>query len=107
MKDMGAIMKQAQEMQARLGEAQEKLAAMTMVGTAGGDLVKVTLTGKNDLVSVDIDRAAIDPDDAETLADLIVAAHADARRQLEAQQQSLMREAAGPLAGMKLPGLNL
>jgi len=107
MKDMGAIMKQAQQMQSRLAEAQEKLAAMTMVGTAGGDLVKVTLTGKNDLVSVEIAPDAIDPDDAETLADLIVAAHADARRQLEAQQQSLMREAAGPLAGMKLPGLNL
>jgi len=105
MKDMGAIMKQAQAVQARLAEAQEKLAAMTMVGTAGGDLVKVTITGKHKLTRVEIDKSAIDPDDAETLADLIVAAHADARRQLEAQQQSLMREAAGPLAGMNIPGL--
>ncbi len=107
MKDIGALMKQAQAMQARLGEAQEKLAAMTMVGTAGGDLVKVTITGKSDLVGLEIDPSAVDPEDVETLADLIIAAHADARRQLEAQQQSLMREAAGPLAGMKLPGLNL
>ena len=56
-------------------------------------------------VSFSIDPEVIDPEDAETLADLIVAAHADARRQIEAQQQSLMAEAAGPMAGMNIPGL--
>jgi DNA-binding YbaB/EbfC family protein len=105
MKDLGAIMKQAQAMQAKLAEAQEKIAALTVVGSAGGGAVKVTMTGTNALSRVEIDPDVIDPEDAETLADLIVAAHADARRQIEAQQQSLMAEAAGPMAGMNIPGL--
>ena len=107
MKDLGSIMKQAQLMQERLAEAQNKLAAMSMVGTSGGGMVKVRLSGTNVLEAVDIDPSLMEPGEAEMLADLIVAAHADAKRQLEAQQQSLMREAAGPLAGMNLPGLKL
>ena len=107
MKDLGSIMKQAQLMQERLAEAQNKLAAMRMVGTSGGGMVKVRLSGTNVLEAVDIDPSLMEPGEAEVLADLIVAAHADAKRQLEAQQQSLMREAAGPLAGMNLPGLKL
>ena len=107
MKDLGSIMKQAQLMQERLAQAQEKLAAMSMVGTSGGGMVKVRLSGTNVLEAVDIDPSLMEPGEAEMLADLIVAAHADAKRQLEAQQQSLMREAAGPLAGMNLPGLKL
>ena len=107
MKDLGSIMKQAQLMQERLAEAQNKLAAMSMVGTSGGGMVKVRLSGTNVLEAVDIDPSLMEPGEAEVLADLIVAAHADAKRQLEAQQQSLMREAAGPLAGMNLPGLKL
>ena len=107
MKDLGSIMKQAQLMQERLAEAQNKLAAMSMVGTSGGGMVKVRLSGTNVLEAVEIDPSLMEPGEAEMLADLIVAAHADAKRQLEAQQQSLMREAAGPLAGMNLPGLKL
>ena len=107
MKDLGSIMKQAQLMQERLADAQNKLAAMSMVGTSGGGMVKVRLSGTNVLEAVDIDPSLMEPGEAEMLADLIVAAHADAKRQLEAQQQSLMREAAGPLAGMNLPGLKL
>ena len=107
MKDLGSIMKQAQLMQERLAEAQNKLAAMSMVGTSGGGMVKVRLSGTNVLEAIDIDPSLMEPGEAEMLADLIVAAHADAKRQLEAQQQSLMREAAGPLAGMNLPGLKL
>ncbi|HEX5776780.1 MAG TPA: YbaB/EbfC family nucleoid-associated protein [Caulobacteraceae bacterium] len=107
MKDLGSIMKQAQLMQERLADAQNKLAAMSMVGTSGGGMVKVRLSGTNVLEAVDIDPSLMEPGEAEVLADLIVAAHADAKRQLEAQQQSLMREAAGPLAGMNLPGLKL
>ena len=107
MKDLGAIMKQAQLMQERLAEAQNKLAAMSMVGTSGGGMVKVRLSGTNVLEAVEIDASLMEPGEAEVLADLVVAAHADAKRQLEAQQQSLMREAAGPLAGMNLPGLKL
>ena len=107
MKDLGSIMKQAQLMQERLAEAQNKLAAMSMVGTSGGGMVKVRLSGTNVLEAVEIDESLMEPGEAEVLADLVVAAHADAKRQLEAQQQSLMREAAGPLAGMNLPGLKL
>ena len=107
MKDLGSIMKQAQLMQERLAEAQNKLAAMSMVGTSGGGMVKVRLSGTNVLEAVEIDPSLMEPGEAEVLADLIVAAHADAKRQLEAQQQSLMRKAAGPLAGMNLPGLKL
>ena len=107
MKDLGSIMKQAQLMQERLADAQNKLAAMSMVGTSGGGMVKVRLSGTNVLEAVEIDESLMEPGEAEMLADLIVAAHADAKRQLEAQQQSLMREAAGPLAGMNLPGLKL
>ena len=107
MKDLGSIMKQAQLMQERLAEAQNKLAAMSMVGTSGGCMVKLRLSGTNVLEAVEIDPSLMEPGEAEVLADLVVAAHADAKRQLEAQQQSLMREAAGPLAGMNLPGLKL
>ena len=107
MKDLGSIMKQAQLMQERLAEAQNKLAAMSMVGTSGGGMVKLRLSGTNVLEAVEIDPSLMEPGEAEVLADLVVAAHADAKRQLEAQQQSLMREAAGPLAGMNLPGLKL
>jgi len=104
-KDIGALMKQAQAMQAKLAEAQGKLAEMTMIGTSGGGMVKATLSGMNELKSVEIDESLMEPGEAEVLADLIVAAHADAKRQLEAQQQSLMHEAAGPMAGMNIPGL--
>lgn len=103
MKDLGSLMKQAQAMQAKLAEAQEKIAEFSAEGTAGGGAVKLTLTGKNELTRVEIDPSAMD--DAEMLADLIVAAHADAKRQVEARQQQLVSEAAGPLAGMNLPGL--
>ena len=107
MKDLGSIMKQAQLMQERLAEAQNKLAAMSMVGTSGGGMVKVRLSGTNVLEAVEIDPSLMEPGEQEVLADLVVAAYADAKRQLEAQQQSLMREAAGPLAGMNIPGLKL
>ena len=105
MKDLGSIMKQAQLMQERLADAQNKLAAMSMVGTSGGGMVKVRLSGTNVLEAVDIDPSLMEPGEAEMLADLIVAAHADAKRKLDAAQGELMREAAGPLAGMGLPGM--
>ena len=103
MKDLGSLMKQAQAMQAKLAEAQEKIAEFSAEGTSGGGAVTVTLTGKNELTRVEIDPGVLD--DVEMLADLIVAAHADAKRQVEARQQALVAEAAGPLAGMNIPGL--
>jgi DNA-binding YbaB/EbfC family protein len=102
---MGALMKQAQAMQQKLAEAQEQLAATLVDGTSGGGMVKVTLRGSGELAGVEMDNSLLTSGEGEVLADLIVAAHADAKRKLEAKQSELMREAAGPLAGMNIPGL--
>ena len=71
MKDLGSIMKQAQLMQERLADAQNKLAAMSMVGTSGGGMVKVRLSGTNVLEAVEIDPSLMEPGEAEMLADLL------------------------------------
>jgi hypothetical protein len=104
MKDLGAIMKQAQAMQEKLQVAQAKLAETVADGTSGGGMVKLTLQGPGHLKSLEIDPQLLTPDEAEVLADLIVAAHADAKKKLDAASAELMREAAGPLAGA-LPGM--
>ncbi len=103
MKDLGALMKQAQAMQEKLQAAQARLAETEVEGTSGGGMVSVTLKGGGDLTRVAIDPSLMAPGEGEILADLIVAAHADARRKLEAKQQELMRDVAGPFAGM--PGM--
>jgi DNA-binding YbaB/EbfC family protein len=103
MKDLGALMKQAQAMQEKLQAAQARLAESDVQGAAGGDMVRVTLTGAGALTRLHIDPELLAPEEAEILADLIIAAHADARRKLELAQTEVMREVAGPLAGM--PGL--
>ena len=96
-------MKQAQAMQERLQAAQGRLAEAEVQGAAGGDMVRVTLTGAGALTRLQIDPELLAPAEAEILADLIIAAHADARRKLEAAQAEVMREVAGPLSGM--PGM--
>ncbi len=106
MKDLGALMKQAQAMQQKLQEAQAKLAATLVEGTAGGGMVKLSMAGNGELRSVVIDEVLIQPGEGEVLADLIVAAHADAKRKLDQAQAELMKDVAGPLAGMGLPGMN-
>jgi hypothetical protein len=103
MKDLGSLMKQAQAMQQRLQEAQGKLAEQEVEGVSGGGLVRVTLRGGGDMARLAIDESLIQPGDGEIIADLVVAAHADAKRKLEATQAEMMREVAGPLAG--LPGM--
>ncbi|HYE44537.1 MAG TPA: YbaB/EbfC family nucleoid-associated protein [Caulobacter sp.] len=105
MKDLQGLMKQAQAMQAKLAEAQEKVAAIEVEGTSGGGMVTVTLRGAGELAKVVLDESLIEPGEGEVIADLIIAAHADARRKLEAQTAELMKAAAGPLAGMKIPGM--
>jgi len=104
-KDLGSIMKQAQAMQQRMAEAQEKIAAIEVVGTSGGGMVKLTLKGTGELARVDLDESLMAPGEGEVVADLIVAAHADAKRKLDEKQAEIMREAAGPLAGMNIPGM--
>ena len=107
MKDLGALMKQAQGMQAKLAEAQEKMAEVSVEGQSGGGLVKVTLKGAGALARVVLADSLMAPGEAEMLSDLLVAAHADAKSKLDAAQQALMKDAMGPMAGMMggMPGM--
>ena len=106
MKNLAGLMKQASQMQAKMQEMQEKLEAMELDGEAGAGMVRVTLSGKFDLRRVRIDPALLDPADAGTLEDLVQAAHADAKRKVEAVMAEQMQEATGGMGlpgGMKLP----
>ncbi|MFV0452341.1 MAG: YbaB/EbfC family nucleoid-associated protein [Propioniciclava sp.] len=100
--DMNALLAQAQAMQAQLQSAQDELARATVTGSAGGDLVVVTMTGGGEVTEVAIDPTVIDPDDAETLGDLVVAALRDA----SAQVQALANASMPPMPQMP-PGLGL
>ena len=100
MKNLGDIMKQAQAMQEKLQAAQERLAASEIEGQAGGGMLKVVLKGSGELARVVIDESLMAPGEAEIVADLIVAAHADAKRKLDAAHAEAMKAIAGPLAGM-------
>jgi nucleoid-associated protein EbfC len=106
MKNLGQMLKQAQEMQARMAEMQAKLAEVEMSGNAGGGMVQVTLNGKGGMRRVKIDKALMVPDEAEVLEDLIVAATNDAKSHVEAYVQQEMSKLTGGLQlppGMKLP----
>ena len=105
MKDLTQLMQQAQAMQQKLQDAQAKMAETTAEGTSGGGLVTVALKGPGEITRVTIDDSLMQPGEGEILADLIVAAHADAKRKLDEVNGALMREAAGPLAGMNIPGM--
>jgi DNA-binding YbaB/EbfC family protein len=102
-KDLGNLMKQAQAMQAKLQDAQARLAESEVDGAAGGGLVRVTLKGTGELVRLAIEETLVSPGDGEIIADLVIAAHADAKRKLDTRQSEIMRDIAGPLAG--LPGM--
>ena len=93
--DMSALLAQAQQMQQQLIQAQEELAATDVQGQAGGGLVQVTMNGSGEVVAVSIDPKVVDPDDVETLQDLIVGALKDASAQVAELAQSRL----GPLAG--------
>jgi len=106
MKNLGQMMKQAQQMQAKMAELQEKLAGAETSGTAGGGMVQVTMNGKGELRAVKIDPGLLTPDDVEVLEDLIVAAANDAKAKVEAQVAEEMQKLTGGIAlppGMKLP----
>jgi DNA-binding YbaB/EbfC family protein len=103
MKNLGDLMKQAQQLQEKMEAAKARLAETEVDGTSGGGMVTVTLRNMGELTRLVIDPTLLAPGEAEILTDLILAAHADARRKLEARQQELMRDAAGMFAG--LPGL--
>jgi nucleoid-associated protein EbfC len=103
--NMQQLMKQAQKMQEQLEAAQAELAAAEVSGTAGGGLVTATLTGSGDLTSITIDPKAVDPDDVETLQDLVVAAVRDAHRAVGELANEKMGPVTGGLGGLGLPGL--
>jgi hypothetical protein len=106
---MQQLMKQAQQMQQQLEQAQTELAQAQVTGTAGGGLVAATVTGTGELVSLTIDPKAVDPDDIETLQDLVVAAVRDANRavgELAAEKMGPVTGGIGEgLGGFGLPGL--
>ena len=98
--DMNQLMRQAQEMQAQMARAQEQLANETVEASAGGGLVTVKLTAKGDLRGTRIDDSLLKPSEKEILEDLLVAAHAEARRKAEALLQEKMKALTG---GLPLP----
>ncbi len=101
MKNLAGLMKQASQMQSKMAEMQAKLEEMEIAGESGAGMVHVTLSGKGDLKRVKLDPKLLDPAEAEMLEDLLVAAHADARRKLEAETAAEMERVTG---GMQLPG---
>src|SRR5579884_2749358 len=105
--NMQQLMKQAQKMQEQLMAAQAELSAREIEGSAGGGLVKVVMTGGGELMSVAIDPKAVDPDDVETLQDLIVAAVRDASRAVGELAAEKMGPVTGGLGGGGLGGLGL
>ncbi|HEY5835784.1 YbaB/EbfC family nucleoid-associated protein [Streptomyces sp.] len=101
--NMQELLQQAQRMQQDLAAAQEELAEAEVEGTAGGGLVKATVTGAGELRALVIDPKAVDPEDTETLADLVVAAVHNANDAAQELQQAKLGPLAQGLGGM--PGL--
>jgi DNA-binding YbaB/EbfC family protein len=105
--NMQQIMKQAQKMQQQVAEAQAELAAAEVTGTAGGGLVSVLMTGLGEVKSVRIDPKAVDPDDVESLEDLVLAAirnAAEEQRELTEAKMGPATGGLGGLGGLGLPG---
>jgi len=106
MKNLGQMMKQAQAMQAKMAEMQEKLGQMEVTGQSGGGMVKAVLNGKSELRSLKIDPSLVDPGEVEVMEDLVVAAVNDAKAKVEAAVAEQMKQMTGGLdlpAGFKLP----
>jgi len=106
MKNLGQMMKQAQAMQAKMAEMQEKLGQLEVSGQSGADMVTATLNGKSELRALKIDPSLVDPNEVEVLEDLIVAAVNDAKAKVEAKVAEEMRQVTGGLdlpPGMTLP----
>lgn len=100
--DMSSLLKQAQEMQRRLQDAQRTLGERILEGSSGGGAVKAYVNGNQELQAVKIQRPAVDPDDVETLEDLVTAA---VRQALQAAKELRDREMNKVTGGMNLPGM--
>lgn len=105
MKNLGNLMKQAQELQARMADMQAELESLEISGQAGAGMVSVTLSGKGDMKALTIDPGLFREDEKEILEDLIVAAYADAKMRMEQTVADKMKEVTGNLPIP--PGFNL
>lgn len=103
--DMNKMMQQVQQMQAEMAKAQEELAKETVEASVGGGTVTVTANGSGEIVAVKIAPEAIDPDDPESLEDLVLAGVNQALRNVQELAQSKLGGAVGGLKGLGLPGL--
>ena len=106
--NMQQLMKQAQKMQQELLAAQQELAETEVTGSAGGNLVTATVTGGGELRSIVIDPSVVDPEDVETLQDLVVAAVRDASRaaqDLAGERMGPLTQGLGGMGGLGLPGM--
>jgi nucleoid-associated protein EbfC len=105
MADFMGLMKQAAQLQSKMQALQAELDQIEVEGTAGGGMVSVRMTAKGDLKGITVDDSLLNPSEKEILEDLLVAAHADARRKAEATLQEKMKAVTG---GLPLPpGMNL
>jgi nucleoid-associated protein EbfC len=102
MKNMGNMMKQAQQLQSRMVKLQEELSEKTIETSSGGGMIKVVANGKQQIVSIQIEKEVVDPEDVEMLQDLILAAVNDA---LAKSQEMVSGEMSKLTGGLKIPGL--
>ena len=103
--DMGAMMQQVQQMQADMLKAQEELKDEIVEASAGGGMIKVTITGDLELRSVQIDPDAVDPEDVEMLQDMVLAAVNEAVRAAQERASNKLGGVTGGLGGLGLPGM--
>jgi DNA-binding YbaB/EbfC family protein len=103
--DMNKMMQQVQEMQAQMAQAQQELASETVEASAGGGMVTVKATGALEITEIKIAPEAIDPDDPELLADMVLAAVNEALRSAQSLAESKLGGALGGMKGLGLPGL--
>lgn len=101
-RNLGNLMKQAQQMQEKLLKMQEELATRTVEASAGGGMVTVTVNGKSEVMSIKIEKEVVDPEDVEMLEDLVAAAVNEALRKAQEMMQEEMSRVTG---GLKIPGL--
>ena len=101
--NMANLMKQAQRMQRQMEEQAKELETREFTATAGGGVVEVTVSGKREVLKVKLAEEVVDPDDVETLEDLVVAAVNEALRKVEEESGAAMSKLAGGLGGM--PGM--
>ncbi len=103
-KNLANIMKQAQKMQEKMGKVQEELATKSVEASSGGGMVTAKVNGKNELLSIEIDKSVVDPDDVEMLEDLVMAAVNEAFK----RAQEMISEEMGKVTsgmGLNIPGL--